>query len=74
MTPQELIAELRQLGPQDARVMFQFLADRVYQARLAGGGSIHDLSDFSAWLRELGEEAKGDTFSLDDDEDWREVS
>jgi hypothetical protein len=58
MTPTELIAELRELGPQDTAVIFSFLADRVLEADLANGKMLLDVTDFEAWLRELAEAAR----------------
>jgi hypothetical protein len=34
MTPSELISELRSLGQQDETVLFQFLADHIYVAKI----------------------------------------
>ena len=34
MTPSELISELRSLGKQDETVLFQFLSDHIYVAKI----------------------------------------
>jgi hypothetical protein len=60
MNSQELIADLRALGKQDAKVFFNLLADRVYDARLSNGQRLRDATDFMMWLRELGEASAGD--------------
>ena len=62
MTAQELIADLRaqahDLSPQDAWVIFNYLADYFIAARLANGQRICDVTDAKAFLRELAEAAK----------------
>jgi hypothetical protein len=58
LSPKTVIAELRELGPQDFQVVMHFLAERVYQARLADGRKLRDVLDFKQWLEELGEEGK----------------
>jgi hypothetical protein len=54
----ELIAKLRELGPQDFNVVMHLLADHVYDARLRDGRHLRDAMDFKQWLQELGEEGK----------------
>jgi hypothetical protein len=60
MTAKELIANIRAralgagAGPRD---LFNYLADQVYEARLADGQRLLDATDFKAWLRELAEAA-----------------
>jgi hypothetical protein len=63
MTAKELISTFRILGPQEASVIFTYLADQVYDAKLATGQRILDATDFTAWLRELAEAAKVSDFS-----------
>jgi hypothetical protein len=58
MKADELIAELRAMGQQDAAVIFNYLAKHAMEARLAGGQRLCDVTDFAAWLRELSEAAK----------------
>ena len=63
MTASELIAELRLMGPQDPNVIFQYLADHVYEAELPTSLNgpprrVRDASDFREWLLELAEAAK----------------
>jgi hypothetical protein len=41
-----------------ARLLLSYLADHVYTAELAAGGKLHDAMDFTAWLRELSDEAR----------------
>lgn len=60
MIAQELIAHLRDCGPQPLNVIFHFLADRCAQSRLASGARLCDAGDFTAWLRELGDAAQPD--------------
>jgi hypothetical protein len=58
MIAKELIANIRGralgagAGPRD---LFNYLADQVYEARLADGQRLLDATDFKAWLRELAE-------------------
>lgn len=54
MTAKELIDHLRACGPQDLNVVFHYLADRVHESRLEGGQRLLDSTDFTIWLRELG--------------------
>jgi hypothetical protein len=58
MTAKEMISNLRALGPQDASAIFQYLADHATEARLPRGGRLCDVTDFTAWLRELADAAK----------------
>lgn len=58
MTAKELIANLRSLGTLDGHVIFNYLAEHTYEAKLATGQQLRDASDFKAFLRELAEEAK----------------
>jgi hypothetical protein len=62
MTAQELIADLRLLGPQDSRVFFSYLADHFHEARLANQQRLCDLSDVIAFLREVAAAADGCEF------------
>lgn len=57
----DLLSELRIfLVPQpDLHVLLNFLADRVYVARLSNGHQLQDATDFKQWLQELAKEAKG---------------
>lgn len=64
MTPRELLCDLP-LGPGDtrhallhARLLVSYLADHVYTAELKEGGRLRDSTDFTAWLRELANEAR----------------
>jgi hypothetical protein len=59
MTAKELIANIRgrALGAgASPRDLFNYLADQVYEARLADGQRLLDGTDFKAWLRELATE------------------
>jgi hypothetical protein len=63
MTAKELIDDLRLLGPQDANVIFQYLADHIYEAELSTPPTrplrrVRDACDFKEWLLELAEAAK----------------
>jgi hypothetical protein len=58
MTAEELVATLRMLGPQDASVIFTFLADHAYDSTLRSGQKLRDVTDFAIWLRELAEVAR----------------
>ncbi|HZW05360.1 MAG TPA: hypothetical protein VFF58_00500 [Candidatus Nitrosotalea sp.] len=58
MTARELMAYMQRCGPQELNVVFHFLADQAGQARLSNGARLCDVSDFSAWLRELGDAAR----------------
>lgn len=55
MTAKELIDDLLFLGPQDLNVILSYIADHASEARLAGGERLNDVTDFKAFLRELGE-------------------
>lgn len=54
----DLLADLRLAGPQEFSVVLNFLADRVYEARLKDGRRLRDAMDFKQWLEELAEEAR----------------
>jgi hypothetical protein len=56
MTAAQMIELLRSIPAGDARASFYQLAQQVYAARLKNGTRLTDVIDFSAWLRELGEE------------------
>lgn len=58
MTAAEMIADLVAMGPQNADVVFLYLANHAIDARLEQGQRICDVSDVIAWLRELAEAAK----------------
>jgi hypothetical protein len=53
MKPDELIANLRVFCPQNLTVIFQYLADRLYQAQLPNGTMLRDVSDVRDWLEHL---------------------
>ena len=64
MKPRELLADF-DCGPGDtyqellyARLLLSYLADHVYTAELKDGGKLRDAIDFTAWLRELADEAR----------------
>ena len=58
MTPSELIARYRDLGPQDLNVLLQFIADRLYCLRLANGPRILDVTDMKQAFLEMAEELR----------------
>lgn len=59
MIAAELISDLRAIGdPQDLCVILQYLADYLYESRLANGMELTDAADFKMWLEELSAEAK----------------
>ena len=58
MTAKEVITNLRALGTLDGHVIFNYLAEHLYEARLTNGVKVRDGYDFKVWLRELAEEAK----------------
>jgi hypothetical protein len=53
MTANELVDNLRIMGPQDAAVIFNYLAEHAHEARLANGCGLRDATDVIEWLREL---------------------
>jgi len=57
MKAAELISDLRGLGSSDLCMLFMYLADHVYEARLRGG-RLNDVMDFKEWLEELAEAAR----------------
>jgi len=64
MKPRELLSDF-DFGPGDVRaellyvrMLLSYLADHVYAAELSAGGQLHDAMDFTAWLRELSDEAR----------------
>ena len=64
MTPSQMIELMRCIGRSDALINFRLLADNVPGARLKDGRRLANILDFSAWLRELGEEAARTEVSL----------
>src|SRR5580692_7170624 len=63
MTVSELSQELWAMGPQEANVIFRFLADHVYEAELPvrltyPPHRLRDVTDFREWLLALAEAAK----------------
>jgi hypothetical protein len=58
LTPDQLVSDIRQLGPQEFHVILHYLADRVQEARLRDGRRILDQIDFEQWLKECAEVAK----------------
>jgi|HubBroStandDraft_4_1064222.scaffolds.fasta_scaffold05566_6 hypothetical protein len=64
MTVEELSQELWAMGPQDANVIFQFLADHVYEATLPARQPSHvtrrvrDVTDTREWLLALAKAVK----------------
>ncbi len=64
MTAPQMIALLRAVRRADPLVNFRLLADNVPGARLKDGRRLANILDFSAWLRELGEEAARTEVSL----------
>jgi hypothetical protein len=58
MKARQIIDHLRTLGPQNANVIFTYLADCVYNARLGNGQRICDVMDCKLWLRELADAAQ----------------
>jgi hypothetical protein len=73
MTPQELISALRSCGPQTLSVILHFIADRLYQAELNSGASLHDVTDFKIFLEECAEVAKVRDFRDQTASGWREA-
>lgn len=57
MTPAELAAELRTLGPQDLNVTLQFIADRIPECRLVSR-RLCDAIDLKIFLEELAGELR----------------
>jgi hypothetical protein len=70
MTPPEIIAKFRAMGPQNADVFFRWLANGVYEARLSDGVRLRDAADFAAWLRELADACCPPRSYFDSDESW----
>lgn len=44
--------------PEDARSLFLFLANTVYEAKIEGVIPVRDVTDFAAWMLELAEESR----------------
>jgi len=55
MSAKEFVSRLGPLDPQEASVMFFYLAEHVREAQLADGNYLCLVADFSDWLRELAE-------------------
>ena len=55
MTPEQLFANFRILGPQDERVLFTYLAENLYEATFADGRPLSrsDIMGFREWLLEI---------------------
>jgi hypothetical protein len=60
VTAKELVSKLRAQPQMGLSVIFSYLADHVYEARLSFGTRprLNDAGDFQAWLRELSEAAQ----------------
>jgi hypothetical protein len=65
MTAKEMIANLRDLGPQEFSALFEYLAEHTYEARLSKGQRLLDASDFKAWFLELADNASRTEVSVE---------
>jgi tRNA(Ile2) C34 agmatinyltransferase TiaS len=55
MTISQLISDYRALGPQSENVLLEFIADHLYELRLANSARIIDPMDFKEALHDLAE-------------------